>query len=182
MSGEGMSWHSTTIVCVRKNGEVAMAGDGQVTFGDTVIKSNATKVRKLYKNSVLSGFAGSAADSFALLERFEVKLEEFSGDLLRASVTLAKDWRLDKALRQLNAMLIVADKSKTFIISGDGNILEPEDEIVSIGSGSGFARAAGLAFLESSKNMSAKEIAVKSLEIASKICIYTNSHITVEIL
>ncbi len=177
-----MSWHSTTIVCVRKDGQVAMAGDGQVTFGDTVIKSNAVKVRKLYKNSVLSGFAGSAADSFALLERFEIKLEEFSGDLLRASVTLAKDWRLDKALRQLNAMLLVADKEKTLIISGDGNILEPEDSIVAIGSGSGFAKAAGLALLSSESKLTAKDIAIKSLEIASKICIYTNSNITVEIL
>lgn len=175
-------WHSTTIVCVRKDGDVAIAGDGQVTFGDTIVKNNAVKIRKLYKNTILSGFAGSAADSFALLERFETKLEEFSGDLLRASVTLAKEWRLDKALRQLEAMLIVADKNKTFVISGDGNLLEPEDPVVSIGSGGGYAKAAGLALLEAAPDMKAEDIAVKSLKIASKICIYTNSNITVETL
>ncbi|MGC8765398.1 MAG: ATP-dependent protease subunit HslV [Brevinematia bacterium] len=183
--GEKMSnnlWHSTTIVCVRKADEVVIAGDGQVTLGDTIVKNNAVKIRKLYKNTILSGFSGSAADSFALLERFELKLEEFSGDLLRASVGLAKEWRLDKALRQLEAMLIVADKERTFVISGDGNLLEPEDPVVSIGSGAGYAKAAALAFLESSPSMKAKDIAVKSLEIASKICIYTNSNITVETL
>ncbi len=175
-------WHSTTIVCVRKDGEVAIAGDGQVTLGDTVIKNNAVKIRKLYKNTILSGFAGSAADSFALLERFETKLEEFSGDLLRSSVSLAKEWRLDKALRQLEAMLIVADKNKTFIISGDGNVLEPEDPVVSIGSGAGYAKAAGLALFETAPEMKARDIALKSLEIASKICIYTNSSISIETL
>ena len=175
-------WHSTTIICVRKDNHIAMAGDGQVTFGDMIVKSNAVKIRKLYKNTVLSGFAGSAADAFALLERFETKLEEFSGDLLRASVALAKDWRLDKALRHLDAMLIVADKNNIFVISGDGNILEPEEPLIAIGSGAGFAKAAALAFLKASPQMSAVEIARQSLEITSKICIYTNSNIIVETL
>mgnify|MGYP001149802057 CR=1 FL=1 len=175
-------WHSTTIICVKKDDEVAMAGDGQVTFGDMVVKSNAVKIRKLYKNTVLSGFAGSAADAFALLERFEMKLEKFSGDLLRASVTLAKDWRLDKALRHLDAMLIVADKQNVFVISGDGNVLEPEEPVTAIGSGAGFAKAAALAFLKANPQMSVGNIARQSLEITSKICIYTNSNIIVEIL
>ena len=157
-----------------------MAGDGQVTFGDTVIKGNALKLRKLYKDTVLTGFAGAAADAFALLEKFEVKLEEFSGDLLRASVSLAKDWRLDKALRQLDAMLIVANKKNVFIISGNGNIIEPEDFVAAIGSGGAYARAAALAFLKSNPSMEPYEIAKLSLEIASKICIYTNANIVVE--
>ncbi len=175
-------WHSTTIICVRRGEKVAIAGDGQVTFGDTVIKGNAVKIRKLYKDTVLSGFAGSAADAFALLEKFEIKLEEFSGDLLRASVGLAKDWRLDKALRQLDALIIVANKKNTFIISGNGNIIEPEDNIASIGSGGAYARAAAMAFMKTDPGMDIKDVAYTSLEIASQICIYTNSNISVETL
>jgi ATP-dependent HslUV protease, peptidase subunit HslV len=176
------TWHSTTIICVRKGESVAIAGDGQVTLGDIVIKGNAIKLRKLYKNTVLSGFAGSAADAFALLEKFETKLEEFSGDLLRASVSLAKDWRLDKALRQLDAILVVADKKNTYLISGSGNIIEPEDNIASIGSGGAYARAAAMAFLKSNPSMEPREVVKASLEIASQICIYTNSHISVDSL
>ena len=175
-------WHSTTIVCVRNGEKVAIAGDGQVTFGDTIIKGNAVKIRKLFKDNVLAGFAGSAADAFALLEKFEIKLEEYSGDLLRASVGLAKDWRLDKALRQLDALIIVANKKNTFIISGNGNVIEPEDNIASIGSGGAYARAAALAFIKSNPGMEIDKIAKASLEIASQICIYTNSNILVETL
>lgn len=175
-------WHSTTVICVRKGEKVAIAGDGQVTLGDTVIKGNAVKLRRLYKDSVLAGFAGSAADAFALLERFETKLEESSGDLLRASVGLAKEWRLDKALRQLDAILIVANKKSTLLISGNGNIIEPEDNIASIGSGGSYARAAALAFLKVKPDMDIQEIARSSLEIASQICIYTNSNIVIETL
>lgn len=175
-------WHSTTILCVRKENEVAVAGDGQVTFGETVIKSNAVKIRRLFKDSVLAGFAGSAADAFALLERFEIKLEEFSGDLLRSSVSLAKDWRLDKSLRQLEAMLVVANHKNTFIISGEGNIIEPEEQVASIGSGGAYARSAALAFIQAKPEMPAKEVAMESLKIASRICIYTNSNISVETL
>lgn len=179
---ENMTWRSTTILCIRNGESVAMAGDGQVTFGETVIKNNAVKIRRLYKNSVLTGFAGSAADAFALLEKFEIKLEEFSGDLMRSSVSLAKDWRMDKVLRQLQAMLIVANKKNTLLISGDGNIIEPEDSIAAIGSGAPYARAAALAFLQADPARSPEKVARESLEIAAKICIYTNSSITLETL
>ncbi len=174
------SWHSTTVICVRKDNNIAIAGDGQVTLGETIIKSNAIKIRKLFKETVLAGFAGSAADAFTLLEKFETKLEEFSGDILKASVSLAKDWRLDKYLRQLEAMLIVANKKNTLVISGNGNILEPEDNIAAIGSGAPYARAAALAFLKANPDMPIKDAAYLSLEIASKICIYTNNNIIVE--
>lgn len=173
-------WRSTTIACVRKGNQVAMAGDGQVTLGDTVMKGNATKIRKLYKGKVLSGFAGSAADAFSLLDKFEVKLEQYGGDILRAGVELAKEWRTDKILRNLEALLIVADKNRTLIISGDGNLVDPEDDIATIGSGGAYAKAAGLAMLENNPDLKAKEIVKKSLEIASRICIYTNSNISVE--
>lgn len=173
-------WRSTTIICVRRGEEVAIAGDGQVTLGDTVMKSNALKIRRLYKGTVLSGFAGSAADAFALLEKFESKLEEYSGDLLRASVEMAKEWRTDKMLRNLEALLIVADKKHTLIISGNGNVIEPEDNIATIGSGGNYARAAALAFLQSNERIPIADLARKSLEIAARICIYTNSNITVE--
>ena len=173
-------WRSTTIICVRKDGKTAIAGDGQVTFGETVIKENALKIRRLMKGSVLTGFAGSAADAFALLEKFEIKLEEYSGDLIRASVQLAKDWRLDKMLRQLEAMLIVADKKSTLIISGNGNVLEPEDNVASVGSGAPYAKAAALALLRFKPEFTARQIAEESLKIASEICIYTNNHIVVE--
>jgi ATP-dependent HslUV protease subunit HslV len=179
---ETQLWHSTTVICVRRENKVAMAGDGQVTFGDTIIKGNAVKIRRLFKDNVLAGFAGSAADAFALLEKFEVKLEEYSGDILRASVSLAKDWRMDKILRQLEAMLLVANQKSTLLISGNGNIIEPEDNIACIGSGGPYARAAAAAFLKADPNMDIKEIAKSSLEIASRICIYTNSNIVVETL
>ncbi len=175
-------WHSTTVICVRKEDYIAMAGDGQVTLGETVIKSNAVKIRKLFKDTVLAGFAGSAADAFALLEKFETKLEEYSGDIVKSSVSLAKDWRLDKYLRQLEAMLIVANNKNTLLISGNGNIIEPEDNIAAIGSGAPYARAAALAFLSSNPDMAIKDVAYQSLKIASRICIYTNDSITVEVL
>lgn len=176
----GSDWHSTTILCVRANGRVALGGDGQVTLGDTMIKSNALKIRKLCKDTVLAGFAGSAADAFALLENFEKKLDAVSGDIVRASVELAKDWRTDKVLRHLDALLLVADKAHSFVISGNGNVLEPEDNISAIGSGGQYARAAALAFLKAKPSMSAREVVSESLGIASSICIYTNSNISVE--
>jgi len=178
----GNLWHSTTVICIRKGQSIAMAGDGQVTLGETIIKDNAVKIRKLFKETVLAGFAGSAADAFALLEKFEIKLEEYAGDIIKASVSLAKDWRLDKYLRQLEAMLIVANKKNTLIISGNGDIIEPEDNIAAIGSGASYARAAALAFLSSNPEMEIKEIAYQSLKIASRICIYTNDSIIVEIM
>ncbi len=176
----GSVWRSTTILCVRNNGKVAIGGDGQVTLGETKLKSNAVKIRRLYKDSVLAGFAGSAADAFALLEKFESQLEQCSGDLVKASVDLAKEWRTDKVLRHLDALLIVADKSHTFIISGNGNVIEPEDNIASIGSGGAYARAAALAFVKTSPAMPVRDVVTESLGIASGICIYTNSKITVE--
>ncbi|HAX36565.1 MAG: HslU--HslV peptidase proteolytic subunit [Spirochaetes bacterium GWF1_49_6] len=176
----GAKWRSTTIIAVRRDGKVAMAGDGQVTFGETVIKDSANKIRTLRKGSVIAGFAGSAADAFALLEKFEGKLEEYSGDLVRASVQLAKEWRTDKILRQLEAMIVVADKKSTLVISGNGNVLEPENDVAAIGSGGQYARAAALALMRSGVKLSAMDIARDSLKIASEICIYTNSNIQVE--
>ena len=171
---------STTIVGVRKNGAIALAGDGQVTFGDISFKQKAVKVREFSteSNTVLGGFAGAAADALTLFEKFEQKLDQYEGDLKRAVVELAKEWRTDKMLRQLEAMLIVMDLSSSFIISGDGNVIEPDGEIISIGSGGGYAHAAAKAFLQS-RNLSAKEIAKRSLEIAAELCIYTNNQITV---
>ena len=173
-------WRSTTVLCVKKGNKVAMAGDGQVTLGETVVKGNARKIRRLHNGKVLSGFAGSAADAFALLDKFENKLEQYRGDIMRASVEMAKEWRTDKILRELQAMLLVANTEHILVISGNGNVLEPENNISSIGSGSPYARAAALAFFEADTDMSAREIAEKSLHIASQICIYTNSHIQVE--
>ena len=170
----------TTILAVRKNGQVAVAGDGQVTMGESVImKGNARKVRRLYQDSVICGFAGSTADAFTLEERFEGKLNEFGGDILRASVEMAKDWRTDRALRKLEAMLLVADKDKTLLLSGTGDVIEPEMGCIAIGSGGNYAFAAARAYLDCS-DLSAGEIARKSLEIASDICVYTNKNITVE--
>lgn len=170
----------TTILAVRKNGQVAVAGDGQVTMGESVImKVNARKVRRLYQDSVICGFAGSTADAFTLEERFEGKLNEFGGDILRASVEMAKDWRTDRALRKLEAMLLVADKDKTLLLSGTGDVIEPEMGCIAIGSGGNYAFAAARAYLDCS-DLSAGEIARKSLEIASDICVYTNKNITVE--
>jgi len=174
-----MKIRSTTVIAVRRDGKVAMAGDGQVTTGNTVMKNNARKVRRLYAGKVLSGFAGATADAFTLFERFEVKLKEYSGDLQRAAVELAKDWRMDRALRRLEAMLIVADKSKTLLISGTGDVIEPSEQALAIGSGGPYAYAAALAYLDGS-TMSAREIAERSLKIAGSICIYTNDQITIE--
>ncbi len=171
---------STTILGVRSKGKVAIAGDGQVTLGDMAMKQRAVKVRKFEneKNSVIGGFAGAAADALTLFEKFEYKLEEYDGDLKRSVVEMAKDWRTDKVLRHLEALLLVMNKKNSFIIAGDGNVIEPDGPILSIGSGGGFAQAAATAFYES-KKFSAKQIAEKSLKIAADLCIYTNDSITV---
>ncbi|HCW75295.1 MAG TPA: HslU--HslV peptidase proteolytic subunit [Candidatus Marinimicrobia bacterium] len=171
-------FHATTILGVRIGGKVALGGDGQVTFGDTVMKHSATKIRTLFNDTVLAGFAGAAADAFALFEKFEGRLEEFNGDLVRAAVELAKEWRLDKYLRQLEAMLVVMDKEHGLIISGTGDVLESDDGVLSIGSGSPYATAAARAFIVAGKK-NAREIVQKSMEITGDICIYTNRHITV---
>ena len=170
---------STTVICVRKDGKVALAGDGQVTLGETVIKQGAKKIRRLYNGQVLAGFAGSTADAFALFSRFESKLEEFRGNLSRAAVELAKEWRMDRALRHLQALLVVADKEKTFLLSGNGDLIEPDDGIASIGSGGPLALAAARALLKYS-GLSAKDIATEAMTIAGNICIYTNLSIIVE--
>ena len=173
--------HATTVICVRRDGNVAMAGDGQVTIGNTVMKHGAAKVRRMYHDKILAGFAGSAADAFALFSRFESKLEEYRGNLERSVVELAKDWRLDKYLRQLQAFLIVANSEKAFLISGTGDLIQPDDGILAIGSGGSFALAAARALLQHT-SMTAPEIAAESLRIAASICIYTNDNITVESL
>ncbi|MBU0927468.1 MAG: ATP-dependent protease subunit HslV [Spirochaetes bacterium] len=170
---------STTIIAVRRDGKVAMAGDGQVTMGETVMKSNARKVRTIYDGKVLTGFAGATADAFTLLEHFEAKIKEFQGDLTRAAVELAKDWRTDKMLRKLEALLLVADKEKTLLLSGTGDVIEPAGDAIAIGSGGNYAYAAALAYLDSS-DLPASEIAKRSLGIAGGICIYTNDRILVE--
>lgn len=170
---------STTVIAVKRNGHVAMAGDGQVTAGNTVMKGNAHKVRRIYDGKILTGFAGSVADAFTLFDLFETKIKEFSGDLTRAAVELAKMWRTEKSLQKLEALLLVADKNKILLISGDGNVIEPENDVLAIGSGGNYAYSAALAYLESS-DYSAREIAEKSLKIAGDICIYTNNNITVE--
>jgi ATP-dependent HslUV protease, peptidase subunit HslV len=174
-------FHATTVVCVRRDGQVAMAGDGQVTVGNTVMKHGAAKVRRLYHDKILAGFAGSAADAFALFGRFEAKLEEYRGNLERSVVELAKDWRMDKYLRQLQAMLVVANNEKAFLVSGTGDLIQPDDGILAIGSGGSFALAAARALM-SHTSLSAAEIAAESMKIAAAICIYTNDHITVETL
>ena len=169
---------ATTIVAVRHNGKVALGGDGQVTMGDTVMKASALKVRKLRDGNVLAGFAGSVADAFTLFEKFEEKLERYPGNLPKAVVDLAKDWRTDRYLRRLEALLAVADRDSLFVISGDGNVIEPDDQIAAIGSGGGYALAAARALKENT-SLSAPEIVRQSLKIAGDICIYTNQHITV---
>ena len=168
----------TTIVLVRKNNDVIVAGDGQVSMGNTVIKSTAKKVRKIEKRNVIAGFAGSTADALTLFERLEAKLEKHAGNLTRAAVELAKDWRTDKYLRRLEALMAVADKEKSFIISGTGDVLEPEDGIIGIGSGGNYALAAAKVLMET--NMSAEEIAKKALKVASEICVFTNNNVTTE--
>jgi ATP-dependent HslUV protease, peptidase subunit HslV len=170
---------STTVIAVRRDGKVAMAGDGQVTMGETVMKNNAHKVRTIYDGKVLIGFAGATADAFTLFELFEVKLKEYQGDLERAAVELAKAWRMEKALRNLNALLLIADARKTLLLSGTGDVIEPAEDVIAIGSGGNYAYAAALAYLDCSA-LSAREIAEKSLKIASGICIYTNGNVTVE--
>ncbi len=172
----------TTIVAVRKNGQVAMAGDGQVTLGESVImKGKARKVRRLYNDRVLVGFAGSTADAFTLEERFEGKLKEFAGDVTRAAVELAKDWRTDRILRRLEAMLLVADLEITLLLSGNGDVIEPDEGAVAIGSGGNYAYSAAMAYLDGS-DLDAKNIAQRSIQIASEICVFTNNSITLEVL
>ena len=170
---------STTILGVQREGRVAMGGDGQVTLGTTVVKQQAVKIRKLHDDRVLAGFAGGAADAFTLLEKFEAKLEEFRGNLSRAALELAREWRSDKYLRQLEAFLIVMDKEQAFLLSGTGDVIQPERGVLAIGSGGQYARAAALAYLDAS-DLSAREIVQRSLKIASDICIYTNDTITIE--
>lgn len=173
--------YATTILGIRHKGQIALAGDGQVTVGNTVMKSSAQKLRRLYNNKILAGFAGAAADAFTLFERFEEKLERYSGNLPKAAVELAKDWRSDRYLRRLEALLAVLDKNNAFIISGTGDIIEPDDGIAAIGSGGPFALAAARSLVKYS-NLTAEEIAREALKTASEICIYTNSNINVEIL
>ena len=170
---------STTVLCVRRNGNVVMAGDGQVTLAESVIKHTARKIRRLYNDRILAGFAGSTADAFSLFSRFETKLEQFNGNLSRAAVELAKDWRTDRALRHLEALLLVADEKNTFLLSGQGDLIEPDDGVIAIGSGGAVALAAARALLQHTQ-FSAREIAAQAMEIAAKICIYTNSNITME--
>jgi ATP-dependent HslUV protease subunit HslV len=170
---------STTILSVRHNGHSVIAGDGQVTLGDTVVKQGARKIRRLYQDQILAGFAGSAADSFALFSRFESKLEQYRGNLERSAVELAKDWRTDRLLRRLEAMLIVLDGDKTFLLSGTGDLIEPDDGIIAIGSGGGYAMAAAKALARHTE-VGAREIAEHAMEIAASICIYTNASVTIE--
>jgi len=172
------NWHGTTIVLIRKGNQTIVAGDGQVSLGNTVLKSKAKKVRKIEKRNVIAGFAGSTADALTLFERLEAKLEKHAGNLTRAAVELAKDWRTDKYLRRLEALMAVADKEKSFIISGTGDVLEPEDGIIGIGSGGNYALAAAKVLMDS--DMSAEEIAKKSLKVASEICVFTNGNVTTE--
>ena len=170
---------STTVLCVRRNGQVVMAGDGQVTFGQEVLKSSARKLRRLYSEKILAGFAGSTADAFALFGRFEGKLEQHGGNLARSVVELAKEWRMDRALRHLEALLLVADAGSTYIVSGNGDVIEPDEGVAAIGSGGPFAKAAAVALMDNT-DLSARAIAEKAMAIASKICIYTNDSITYE--
>jgi len=172
-------FHATTILCVRKNGKVAIGGDGQVTLGNTVLKQNAKKIRRMYNDNVIAGFAGATADAFTLFEKFEGKLESYRGNITRAAVELAKDWRTDRMLRRLEALLVIADREHTFIISGTGDVIEPEDGIAAIGSGGAFAQAAARALYDNTE-LNAEEIIKKAMKIASDICIYTNDNITIE--
>jgi ATP-dependent HslUV protease subunit HslV len=174
----GYPIHSTTILCVRRDGQVALGGDGQVTVGDTIMKANANKVRTLKGGKILAGFAGAAADAFTLFEKFEEKLERYPGNLPRAAVELAKDWRSDRVLRRLEALLVLADKEHGYVISGSGELIEPDDGVLAIGSGGTYALAAARALLRAS-SLGAREIVQQALEIAAEICVYTNTHITV---
>ncbi len=169
----------TTILAVRRNNKFAMGGDGQVSIGNTIMKHSANKVRRMYHDKVIGGFAGATADAFALFARFEEKLEKFQGNLARSAVELAKDWRTDKLLRRLEAMLIVADKDQSFLISGNGDVIEPDDGILAIGSGGIFAQSAAKALINHS-NLNAREIVEEAMDIAQSVCVYTNSNLTIE--
>ena len=174
-----VGWHGTTILCIRRDGAVAMAGDGQVSLGNTVIKGNARKVRRIGGGAVLAGFAGATADAFTLLERLEAKLERFPNQLERACVELAKDWRTDRYLRRLEAMMAVADKDRSFTLTGNGDVLEPEDGVIAIGSGGNFALAAARALMEV-PGLSAEDVARRAMKIAADICVYTNHNLVIE--
>jgi ATP-dependent HslUV protease subunit HslV len=174
-------FHGTTIISVRRGNRVAIGGDGQVTLGNIVMKGSARKVRRLYKDSVLAGFAGATADAFTLIERFEAKLEKHQGHLLRAAVELTRDWRTDRVLRKLEAMLIVADRTTTLVLTGNGDVLEPEHGMAAIGSGGAYAHSAGIALLQNTE-LAPEDIVKKSLSIAGDLCIYTNQHHTIEVL
>ena len=178
MSGKRLI-RSTTVLCIRRGGKVVLAGDGQVTLGESVIKHTARKIRRLYQDRILAGFAGSTADAFNLFGRFETKLEQHAGNLNRAAVELAKDWRTDKMLRNLEALLLVADKGQTFLISGSGDVIDPDEMLAAIGSGGSYATAAARALMENTE-LSAREIAEKAMKIAGEICIYTNDQVTFE--
>jgi len=175
------NFHATTILCVRKNGQTVIGGDGQVTLGNTIMKGNARKVRKLYNDQVIAGFAGATADAFTLFERFEGQLEKNGGNLLRSAVELAKQWRTDRVMRRLEALLIVADRKTMLTISGNGDVIEPEGDFLAIGSGGAYAQAAAMALLKNSE-LSAREIVEEALRIAGDICIYTNHNLTIEAL
>ena len=175
---ENSNWHGTTIVLIRKGNDVVVAGDGQVSLGNTVIKSTAKKVRKIEKRNVIAGFAGSTADALTLFERLEAKLEKHAGNLTRAAVELAKDWRTDKYLRRLEALMAIGDKEKSFIISGTGDVLEPEGDVIGIGSGGNYALASAKVLMDT--DLSAEEIAKKAIKVASEICVFTNENISVE--
>ncbi|MEQ3697542.1 MAG: ATP-dependent protease subunit HslV [Pseudomonadales bacterium] len=174
-------YRGTTILSVRRNGKVVIGGDGQVTLGNTIMKGNARKVRRLYNGKVIAGFAGGTADAFTLFERFEAKLELYQGHLVRAAVELAKDWRTDKMLRKLEALLAVADENDSLIITGNGDVVQPEDDLIAIGSGGSFAQSAARALLDNTE-LSAEDVVTKSLTIAGDVCIYTNHNFTVETL
>jgi ATP-dependent HslUV protease, peptidase subunit HslV len=179
MGKESISIRSTTVLLVRKDGRVALAGDGQVTLGETVMKATAKKVRRLYNDRILAGFAGATADAFSLLTRFESKLEQYHGNLERAAIELSKEWRTDKILRHLEALLVVADNKSSFLLSGNGDVIAPDDGILAIGSGGSYALAAARALIKHT-NLSAREVAVEALNIAAEICIYSNQNIVVE--
>lgn len=179
MGEQSFHIHGTTIIAVRKDGKVALAGDGQVTLNNTVLKHKAKKIRRLYNDKILAGFSGATADAFTLCEKFEKKLEQFNGNITRAAVELAKDWRSDKVLRRLEALLLIADQDHCFIISGNGDVIEPDDMIAAVGSGGPFAQAAAKALLDHTA-LNASDIATEAMKIASGICIYTNDQIIVE--
>ena len=177
--GKALSIRGTTIICVRRDNQVCMAGDGQVTMGDNIVKQKARKIRRLYENKILAGFAGATADAFSLFARFEQKLEEYHGNMSRAAVELAKDWRTDRALRHLEALLLVADSKNTYLISGTGDVIEPDDGLVAIGSGGPYALAAARALVKYT-SLSVREIVQEAMQVAGQMCIYTNDQIVIE--